>query len=83
MGIHNTRRCVMFLSLNGTQARGRQNLSIFSVKSLNSSKIYVFLTVYHWDKQVIDFFGNYRHLNKSARKTTGELILYNDGLIFN
>ena len=70
----------MHLSLSGTQARGRQNLSIFSVKSLNSSKIYVFLTVYHWDKLVIDFFGNYRHLNKRVRKTTGELILYNDGL---
>ena len=66
------------------QARGRQNLSIFSMKSLSSSKIYVFLTVSYWDKQVIDVsnFGNYRHLNKSARKTTGELILCNDGLMF-
>ena len=62
VGIHNTRRCVMHFSLNGTKARRRQNLSIFSVKSLNSSKIYVFLTVYHWDKQVINFFLNYRHL---------------------
>ena len=35
------------------------------------------------DKPEIDFFGNDRHLNKSSRKTTGELILYNDGLIFN
>ena len=55
LGIHNTKRCVMHLSLNGTQARGRQNLSIFRVKSLNSSKILIFLG-YHWDKQEIDFF---------------------------
>ena len=56
VGIHNARRCVMRLSLNGTQARGHQILFIFLVTSLNSSKIYIFLTVYHWDKQVIDSF---------------------------
>ena len=45
--------------------------------------ICVFVRVYHWDKQVIDLFRNFRHLNKSARKTTGESILYHNGSIFN
>ena len=63
----------MYNALNGTQARGRQNLSIFFGEIIKFKQNIHFLTVYHWDKQVIDFFGNYRHLNKSARKTTGEV----------
>ena len=62
---------------------GGVRICLFFGKIMKFKQNIRFLTVYHWDKQVIDFFGNYRHLNKRVRKTTGELILYNDDVIFN